>query len=139
MFVKISILIALAFAAVYPLYFWIPLHDPFKKKFRKHNIALPNIVGGSVLVAVWVLNIPLFLKIVVTLWKVSLLSVSSYSWKKESPDARLMMLPCFFGGYALFYLQAYFVQPGWGVILIGVLSGLAGCSLFFLYKVRQDK
>jgi hypothetical protein len=104
------LLAALAFSALYPLSFWIRFRDPFQENVRKFNIALPNIVGGFVLVSVWLIAVPLPLKLTVTAWKAVLLSVSSYSWKKEYPNPKLMTLPFLFGIYAFLRLQAYFAM-----------------------------
>ena len=116
------LLSALAFAAIYPLYFWIPVNDPFKQKSRKFNIALPNTIGGIVLVSVWLIDIPLSLKIIVTVWKTVLFAVSRYSLRQEYPDPKLMTLPCLLGIYAFIRLQAHFAVSGETVALIGILG-----------------
>ena len=120
---SIFILSALAFAAIYPLYFWIHVDDSFRSKFRKFNLALPNVIGGFVLVSVWLIDIPLSLKIIVTVWKAVLVSVSRFSWKQEYPDPKLMTLPCLFGIYAFIRLQAYFSVSGEAIALIGIFGG----------------
>jgi hypothetical protein len=139
MFIQIPILILLAFAAVYPLYFCIPFSSPWKYQFRKFSIVLPNVAGGAVLIAVWVLNIPLYLKLIVSLWKVSLLSVSRYSWKKQYPAPKLMVIPCLFGAYAVYSLKVYFGEPVWDLIISSVLAGLTACGLYLRYQFRNNK
>lgn len=116
------LLSVLAFATVYPLYFWIPVRDPFKSKFRKFNLTLPNAMGGLILIAVWLIDIPLSLKLIVTLWKMVLFSVSRYSWRKEYPDAKLMTFPCLVGIYAFVRLQAYFAASGGTIALISLFG-----------------
>ena len=116
------LLSALAFASIYPLYFWIPVRDPFKTKFRKFNFALPNAISGLILVTAWLTNLPMSLKITVTLWKVVLFSVSHYSWRKEYPDPKLMTLPCLVGIYAFIRLQAYFAASGGTIALISLFG-----------------
>ncbi len=119
---SIFIVSALAFAAVYPLCFWIRVDGLFKDKFRKFNVALPNAIGGLVMVSVWLIDIPLSLKIIVTVWKAVLVSVSHYSWKQEYPDPKLMTLPCLLGIYAFIRLQAYFAASGGAIALIGIFG-----------------
>jgi len=131
MLTTISILTALAFAALYPLCFWVSWDQPLKDGFHKFHIGLPNIIGGIVLIFVWLIDIPLSLKITVTAWKAALLSVSSFSWKKQFPDPKLVTIPCLFGGYAFIRMQAYFIEPGWMVAFIGLLSGLIFCTSIF--------
>jgi len=111
MLVPILFLTALAFSAMYPLCFWIVANNPLETHSRKFHIALPNTVGGAVLISVWFMNIPLSLKVVVTAWKVVLLSVSRYSWKKDRPDPKLMTIPCLLGIYAFIRVRGYFFGP----------------------------
>jgi len=127
MLAAITILTALAFAAMYPLCFLISADDPLKNQFHKFHIAAPNTVGGMVLVFTWLMDIPLDLKITVTVWKVIFLSVSWFSWKKEYPSPVLMAIPCVLGIFTFIRLQCYFVAPGSDVAFIGVLSGLIFC------------
>src|SRR3989338_8793965 len=93
----IAILTALGFAAIYPLCFLISFDDPLKNKFHKFHIGLPNTVGGVALVFIWLMSIPLHLKIIDTIWKAVFLTVSMMSWKKEYPNPKLIMLPCMLG------------------------------------------
>ena len=123
MLISISILTALAIAAMYPLCFWIRVDDSFRSKFRKFNMTLPNVIGGFVVVSIWLIDIPLSLKIIVTAWKALLLSVSSYSWKQEYPDPKLMTLPCLLGIYAFIRLQAYFLSSGGTIAFINLFGG----------------
>lgn len=133
----VLILSLLAFAAIYPLYFWISVDGPLKDKFRKFHIALPNVIGGIVLISVWLTDIPLSLKILVTLWKAILLSVSRYSWKQKYPDPKLMTLPCLLGIYTLIRLQAYFIEPGWLMIFIGAGTGFTAVFVSVWYQIRH--
>jgi len=131
MLTTISLLTALAFAALYPLCFLISIKDPLKNNFHKFHIGLPNTIGGVVLVFVWLMDLPLSLKIIVTVWKAVFISVSSYSWKKEYPDPKLILLPCLFGIYAFTRVQAHMIEPGWSVAFIGILNGLIFCCALF--------
>ena len=116
------ILAAMAFAAIYPLYFWIPADRSFANKFCKLNITLPNAVGGIVLVIVWLLDIPLSLKMAVTAWKAILFAVSNYSWKKKCADPKLMTIPCLIGIYVFMRMQAYFAVSGGAIVFIDFLG-----------------
>jgi len=78
MLTTISLLTALAFAALYPLCFLVSIKDPLKNNFHKFHIGLPNTIGGVALVFVWLMDFPLSLKIIVTIWKAVFLSVSGY-------------------------------------------------------------
>jgi len=127
----ITLLTALVFAAVYPLIFWISYDNPLKNNFHKFHLGLPNTVGGVVLVFIWLMDIPLSLKITVTIWKVVLFSLSRYSWKKESPDPKLITVPCLLGIYAFVRMQEHLIGPGWSGAFVGVLSGMIFCAALF--------
>jgi len=87
MLTTISILTALAFVAIYPLCFWISYGNPLRDKFHKFHLGLPNTVGGVALVFIWLMDVPLTLKVIVTVWKALFLATSRYYWKKDSgPD-----------------------------------------------------
>src|SRR3989338_3189719 len=100
MLASISLLTALGFAVFYPLCFLISADQPLKNNFHKFHIGLPNTIGGVVLIFVWLIDLPLALKITVTLWKALFISISSYSWKKEYPDPKWMALPPLIGTIA---------------------------------------
>jgi len=130
------LLIATALSVIYPLIFWIPFPYELKMRFRKFNLVLPNVIGGGVLVAVWILAIPLALKLMVSAWKISLIFVSRYSWRKEYPDPRLMMIPCSLGAFVFLRLHVFFENPPWRVIGGGVLTGLVLCAIFLFVHHR---
>ncbi|MBN1869160.1 MAG: hypothetical protein JW847_01105 [Candidatus Omnitrophica bacterium] len=102
------LLFALGLAVIYPLHFWIRNLYPSKNRIRKLNIAIPNVIGGFILISVWLMDFPLSLKLLVTVWKASLLSVSWYSWRLARPDPRLMTLPCVIGMIVFMDLKAHF-------------------------------
>ena len=131
MLTTISLITALAFAAIYPLCFWISYGNPLRDKFHKFHLGLPNTVGGIALVFIWIMDIPLSLKVMVTVWKILFFSTSRYFWKKEYPDPRIVTLPCVLGIYAFIRVQAYFIGPEWTTAFIGVLSGLIFCAALF--------
>lgn len=137
MLITISLLTALAFAAIYPLCFLISLKEPLKNNFHKLHIGPPNTVGGIVLVFVWLMDLPLSLKIIVTIWKAVLLSVSMYSRKKEYPNPKLISLPCVIGIFAFIRMQAHMIDPGWPAAFIGVLSGLILCCALFAMNLGR--
>ena len=131
MLTTITLLTALAFATLYPLCFLISAKDPLKNNFHKFHLGLPNTIGGVVLVFIWLMDLPLSLKIIVTIWKAFFLFVSRYSWKKEYPNPKLVLLSCLIGIYAFVRMQAHLIEPGWSIAFIGVLSGLIFCSALF--------
>src|SRR3990167_581981 len=90
MLIPISILTCLIFCTLYPLNFWLVQGHPIDAGFRKFNLGLVNVVGGLTLVAILLLPFPIEIKIITALWKASLLSVSSYSWKKERVNPLLL-------------------------------------------------
>jgi hypothetical protein len=77
------------------------------------------------------MDFPLPLKITITIWKIILFSVSKYSWRKEYPDPKLMLVPCLLGTYTFIRFQAFLIEPGWPIAFIGVLSGLIFCCILF--------
>lgn len=106
------ILTALAVASIYPLIFWLPYRNLHRQDVRKWNITIPNIMGGFVLVSVWLIEIPIALKIIVTIWKMVLIYASRYSWKQDYPDPKLMTIPCLLGIYIFFRLKMYLDVTG---------------------------
>ena len=139
MFLKTSLLIALAFTSIYPLCFWSFVHRPLKKEIRKFHLGLPNVTGGIILVSVWLFDIPLSLKVIVTIWKGALFSVSRFSWKKECPNDKLMIIPALIGIYALIRIQTCFDGPEWPVIFAGALISMIACFLLFIYQLRHNQ
>ncbi len=131
MLFKISILTSLIFSVIYPLCFWISYKDPLKNNFHKFHIGLPNIVGGITLVFLLLLDIPSPIKILAVLWKLSFLSVSSYSWKKEYPKPLLMTVPCALGIITFAKVQEALIGPGLTLTIISILAGLIFCSSLF--------
>lgn len=131
MIATVSLLTALAFAAIYPLCFWISYDKPLKDNFHKFHLGLPNVVGGVVLVFIWFMDFPLSLKIIVTIWKAMFLFVSRYSWKKISPNPKLILIPCLVGIYAFIRLQTHIIGPGWANASIGILSGMIFCCALY--------
>ncbi len=77
------------------------------------------------------MDFPLVIKIAVVIWKISLLSVSSYSWKKEYPSVWLMTIPFFLGLYAYAQLQGYYLGFSLNKLIIAFLSGFIFCSSLF--------
>ena len=133
------IITVFAFAALYPIYFWIPIPEPFKTRFRKISLVLPNIFGGIVLIAVWIIDIPIFLKVIVSFWKIILLSVSKYSWKKPYPNPLIMTIPVVFGAYAVYTLKKYCVSSNWDEMVKGVCLITVICSVFFYIHRKSPK
>lgn len=131
MLVKITLLTSLLFAVLYPLCFWISAKEPLKNNFHKFHIGLPNVVGGVTLIFILLMNLPLNVKIAAVIWKISLVSFSSYSWKKEYPKPLLMTIPSLFGLYAYAQLQAFLLHSNFTQIMAAVLGGLIFCSSLF--------
>src|SRR3990167_5723860 len=127
----ISLVTAFAFAAIYPLCFLISADDPLKNQFHKFHIGLPNTVGGVVLIFVWLMDIPLALKWTVTAWKAVFLSISWYSWKKESPAPALMAMASLLGIFAFLRLQGHLIAPAWDIAVIGILGGVIFCAALY--------
>jgi hypothetical protein len=116
------IVFAIGFAAVYPLYFWIPATRSFENKFCKFNVTLPNAIGGIVLVTVWLIDIPLSLKLIVTVWKAVLFGISRYLWRRKYVDPKLMTIPSLLGIYAFIRMQAYFAASEGVIALINIFG-----------------
>lgn len=127
----ISLITAFSFAAIYPLCFLVSADDPLKAQFHKFHVGLPNTVGGVVLIFVWLMDIPLTLKLTVTAWKAIFLSISWYSWKKEYPSPALMALVSVLGIGAFLRLQAQVISPAWNVAFIGVLGAVIFCAALY--------
>ncbi len=131
MLIKIFLITCLTFAIIYPLCFWISFNDPLKNNFHKFHIGLPNFVGGVAVVVLLFMNIPLVVKVAVLCWKASLLSVSSYSWKKDYPNPRLFVIPFLLGIFAFYIVQKEFIAPGLDILFFSLLGGFILCSSIF--------
>jgi len=127
----ITILTALAFAAIYPLCFMISADNPLKDNFHKFHLGLPNTVGGVAMVFIWLMDVPISLKVIVTIWKIVFFTVSRYSWKKAYPNPKLVLLPCLLGMYAFVQVQANLIGSGWTIAFIGILSGSIFCCALY--------
>lgn len=131
----ISLLTAIGFAAIYPLTFWIHQRDPLKQDFHKFHIGLPNFVGGVAVVMMIVTRRYWEILPLAVAWKIALLSVSSYSWRKGTVKPALVSLPCAMG--VLVYaaaLDLYVIAPnpfiqGFPTLLF---ASLLGCVIFSL-------
>jgi len=131
MLATITLITAFSFAAIYPFCFWISYKDPLKNGFHKFHLGLPNTIGGVVLVFIWLMEFPLPVKIIVTVWKAAFLSVSSYSWKKEFPKPGLVLIPCLLGVYGFISVQAHMIGPGWKIASAGIISGSVFCASLY--------
>lgn len=131
MIAKIAILTSLIFAVIYPLCFWISFKNPPKNNFHKFHLGLPNVVGGVTLIFILFMDLPLSIKIITVIWKISLVSFSSYSWKKEYPNPLLMTVPSLIGLCAYVLLQVFLFSPNIIQIMAAILGGLIFCVSFF--------
>ncbi len=131
MLVKITLLTSLLFAVLYPLCFWISGKDPLKNNFHKFHIGLPNVVGGITLIFILLMDLPLSVKIAAVIWKVSLVSFSSYFWKKEYPKPLFMTIPSLLGLYAYAQMQTFLLGSNLLQIIAAILGGLIFCASLF--------
>ena len=128
---KILLLSSFTFCIIYPLCFWISIKDPLKNNFHKFHLGLPNVVGGLVIISLFLFNLPLPILLLCIAWKASLISVSKYFWKKGSPDPRLLTIPFIFGLLAYSRLHMYLLGQGGDGIASWVLGGFILCSSLF--------
>jgi len=131
MLTKITILTCFIFAVMYPLCFWVSFKDPLKNKFHKFNLGLPNVIGGVVLVVILFSGLPNYIKIATAVWKITLLSVSRFYWKKEYPSPFILTVPCVVGLFAYFSLQDHIVSTSYIIRFITILAGGIFCLAFF--------
>ncbi len=131
MLFKISLLTAYLFAVIYPLCFFIHVQNPIKHNFHKFHIGLPNVIGGLVLIVILFSNLPTPIKIYVLVWKLSLLAISCYSWKKETPNPILFLIPTALGFYVFFLLEGYYIQQDNLMHAISILGSLVFCSSLY--------
>ncbi len=127
----ISVFTCLVFASLYPLCFWIVRGHPIANDFRKFNILITNLAGGFGLVIVLFMNVPLLVKVAVAVWKAALLSVSSYSWKKEKINLWLMSFPSILGIFAFAQFQKHFMDLTYSSVFAVSLGGVILCLSLF--------
>ena len=112
MLILIPLITCLVFAIIYPLCFWISYEDPLKNDFHKFHTGLPNFIGGVAVVSLLFMNVPLYLKIIVLIWKAMLLTISNYFWKKGRVDHRVLTIPCVVGMFVLLLvLDEMIIKP----------------------------
>lgn len=131
MLTTIPVLSFLLFGALYPLCFWFIGGNSIVTDFRKFNLGLANFVAGAGIVILLFMPVPWPLKAGVLAWKAVLLSVSSYSWKKEKINLWLILLPVVCGILAVGGLQGYFVNGTNALVPVTMLGGLILCLSFF--------
>ena len=102
MLINFAILSGLTFSIFYPLSFYRGIRHPWKGDAYKFHLALPNAVGGVVVIALMFMPIPWAVKGVVLFWKAVLVGTSHYFWKRGNPDPRWMTVPCVIGIYVLY-------------------------------------
>lgn len=121
---KITILTCLSFAVLYPLCFLISARDPLKNKFHKFHLGIANIVGGVVLVFILLSDFPVYIKVLISLWKIIFFTLSRVFWKKDFPHPYIIASPSILGVITLISLQFYLVSESWQIATIAVLAGL---------------
>ena len=127
----ITVFTCLVFSSLYLLCFWLVREHPIDTSFRKFNIMMANLIGGVGLVILLLMHIPLSVKIMALLWKGTLLSVSSFLWKKEKINAPLMTLPSILGIATLVQFQAQFTPVSWDAVFVLLLGGAVFCLSLF--------
>ena len=128
---KTLLLSSFIFSVIYPLCFWISFKDPLKNNFHKFHIGLSNVVAGLVIISLFFMNLPLKILLVCIFWKATLLSVSSYSWKKSYPNPKLLTIPFITGIFAYSQLHSFLLSPNLSGIFSWVLGGFIFCSSLF--------
>lgn len=131
MLTLISVFTCVTFSSFYLLCFWIVRGHPIATSFRKFNLTIANLIGGIGLVVLLLMNIALPVKICACVWKAVLLSVSSYSWKKEKVNTWLLTIPSAFGIVLLQVFLGQFIVIGWGELSIIVLGSMVLCLSLF--------
>lgn len=105
---KFFILFCFSLAVFYPLSYGFIFKQAWGKKRQKMHLALPNVIGGLVVVTIIFLPIAWFSKALVLFWKIVLLGLSRHSWKKGEVDCWLMAVPSLIGLLALYGLLLEF-------------------------------
>ncbi len=131
MLTVISVFTCLSFSAVYPLAFWLVRGHPINEGFRKFNLGLTNFIGGSGLVLLLFMNVPVSVKALALLWKASLISVSAYSWKREKINTWLMSFPSVLGIMACVFFQREFIAVNFESVVVMILGGIILCVSLF--------
>lgn len=132
MLLDITALGALIFSVIYPLCFWIKSADPVRNDFHKFHIGLSNGIGGVTVVFLLFTDISLNTKIILLVWKASLIAVSRYSWKRPPVDPRLMTIPCLAGLWAFSCVRSEMMGGHWYENAVWILAGAFFCAAFFI-------
>ena len=123
----IPLLTSLIFAAVYPLCFWIHCDDPLKNNFHRFHIGLPTVVGGISVMALYSLKASSEILLFGTVWMVSLLAVTFFSWKKETVNPFFATVSSVLGLVTFAAVQHAFFYGTMSDFLISMWSGFILC------------
>jgi len=126
---NISLLTSLSVGFLYPCSFFIHAKTPLKNYFHRFHLALPLILGGSVVTFFLLGPTALEAKILFALWFLSLGFVTCLYWKKEVLPAQSILPPAFFGLLSYLQLQLkLFPGASFSLLFTGVLAGLILCA-----------
>ncbi len=128
MLTVISVFTCITFSSFYLLGFWIVRGHSIAASFRKFNLTAANLIAGLGLVVLVLMNIPLSIKIFACVWKISIFSVSRYSWKTEKVNVWLLTIPSVLGVILMCMFLGQFLNVGWGAVSVVAL----GCTVLCL-------
>ena len=131
MLLAITLLTSLSFAAIYPLCFWMNFRDPLKDNFHRFHLGLPTIVASVATIFIFLNDFPSNIKFTLSVWTVILTLRTYYYWHKESPDARIITIPCLIGLYGLIQLESYLITPKIALHVASILSGAIFCASLY--------
>jgi len=135
MYIKIIALCGFIFAAVYPLCFWFTLIKPLKEKYHKYHLRIVNFVSGAAVITALFSHLSIYAKILILLWKVTLLCETWQFWKKKYPNLMIITITSVLG-LSIFSLVHYeWYGLTLGLILFELLLASAVCfTIFYLNR-----
>jgi len=108
----------LSFCITFPLFFWSRLNTRLKSDSKKFYLIIINLCAGIVVVSVLFSPINIFFKALIVFWKISLILVSKFHWKRSIDVPILFLMPMILGIFILVLLINSFHLSGLSSFLI---------------------
>ena len=90
---QIVLITVLLFGFGYPLFFVGDYQETVKSGFYRFNLGTVNVVLGVAILPLWWSGAPQTVKVATTVCFVLLLAVTAFSWRRETVNRLLLVLP----------------------------------------------
>ncbi len=127
----IPLITCLSFGALHLLGFWLIDQKAFKHDFSKFHLNMTNSVAGTGIVILLFLNIPMSTKMIAVGWKLLLLTITQYIWKKKTVPLWLVTIISIYGMGVVILIASHHMVITPKTIFVMTLAGLVLASAIF--------